>query len=373
MKIKCSYCENYFNDTLAKCPSCGAPNDGVIRSASSDPKTISELQAWYKSKGLPPAETTRFFIGVDYKKPRAFGIYQDENSGNFVVYKNKDNGERAIRYQGTDEAYAVNELYQRLKQEIIQQKMSNVKKTGASPTRANANNREPMGILKSLGWLLVIPVVSALAVAFIILIVGIWIVIFVPEDGYYNYQGSYYYYDDSGHNDKYVFEYDSASGDWKEPVGKKDDPGIFRKKRTAKAYYISSDWDSSLECSNISDSIIYKDFEALSEIVPGYFATSDGYYYHYGFDYDTDWYYYDSYSDWVPVNTEALPADLAHPSEVNDFFYTSTWDPSVQFTDFTESEEYQEHYSSSDSSDSDYDWDSSDSWDSGGTDWGSDW
>ena len=62
---------------------------------------------------------------MDYKGPRAFGIYHDKYLG-YVVYKNKDNGERAIRYQGTDEAYAVNELFMRLKQEILEQKSRNL-------------------------------------------------------------------------------------------------------------------------------------------------------------------------------------------------------------------------------------------------------
>ena len=35
---------------------------------------------------------------------------------------NMSNGQRKIRYEGSDEAYGVNELFQRLKQEIIEQK-----------------------------------------------------------------------------------------------------------------------------------------------------------------------------------------------------------------------------------------------------------
>lgn len=42
-----------------------------------------------------------------------------------MVYKNKNGGERVVRYRGTDEAYAVNELYQRLKIEIANQKSRN--------------------------------------------------------------------------------------------------------------------------------------------------------------------------------------------------------------------------------------------------------
>ena len=74
-------------------------------SASNRPKTISELQDWFKANGFD-YNKTRCFIGIDFKDPKAFGIYKDD-SGEFVVYKNKANGERAIRYQGPDEEYAV--------------------------------------------------------------------------------------------------------------------------------------------------------------------------------------------------------------------------------------------------------------------------
>ena len=112
-----------IEETADKCPFCGATNNAVKRTADKTPKTIAELQQWYQDRHLPPYETTRFFIGINYKKPKAFGIYQDGDQ--FIVYKNKANGERAIRYQGTDEAYAVNELYLKLKSEILNQKANN--------------------------------------------------------------------------------------------------------------------------------------------------------------------------------------------------------------------------------------------------------
>ena len=65
-------------------------------------------------------------IGKNIKEPKAFGIYKDGR--NFIVYKNKANGQRAVRYKGTDEAYAVNELYMRLKEEILNQKSNNLTK-----------------------------------------------------------------------------------------------------------------------------------------------------------------------------------------------------------------------------------------------------
>ena len=122
MKIQCDYCGNTYEDTQEKCPSCGAPNPSHQNTGK--PKTIEELQDWYKKRNLPAPEVTRFFIGVDYKEPKAFGIYKDEN-GEFIVYKNKADGSRAVRYKGKDEQYAVNELYQRLKDEIVHQKHLN--------------------------------------------------------------------------------------------------------------------------------------------------------------------------------------------------------------------------------------------------------
>lgn len=126
MEIKCKYCGGLFDDTRTECPHCGGLNDDVVRTAREQPATIEELAKWYQDKGLPPYETTRFFIGQDYQGPRAFGICKDASNGNFVVYKNMDSGRRVIRYEGRDEAYAVNELFQRLKQEIIEQKKRRV-------------------------------------------------------------------------------------------------------------------------------------------------------------------------------------------------------------------------------------------------------
>lgn len=134
MKVKCEYCGSYIDETAEKCESCGAVNLHQMRSGDGVPKTIAELLAFAHSKNLP-LQDMRFFIGEDYREPRAFGIYKDEGSGNFVVYKNKSDGSRIIRYQGTDEAYAVNELYQKMRSEVMEQKAKGpAKKMGKVPT-----------------------------------------------------------------------------------------------------------------------------------------------------------------------------------------------------------------------------------------------
>lgn len=138
MQVKCDYCGAWMEDTEKTCPNCSAANANLARVAAKTPKTIEELISWYKARNLPPFETTRFFIGENYKGARAFGIY--EEGGEYIVYKNKSDGSRAIRYKGTDEAYAVNEIYLRLKEEILNQKNTNQAKKAGTSRSANSNS-----------------------------------------------------------------------------------------------------------------------------------------------------------------------------------------------------------------------------------------
>ena len=58
------------------------------------------------------------------------------------------------------------------------------------------------------------------------------------------------------------------------------------------------------------------------------------------------------------------------------FWYTPTWDSSTQIKDFETTSyysEYEDKTASHSDSGGDYSWDSGDSWDSGTTDWDSDW
>ena len=60
MKVRCKYCDNLIDDGDENCPNCGAANKNYNRVEV--PKTIEELEQWYKDRNLPPYETTRFFI-----------------------------------------------------------------------------------------------------------------------------------------------------------------------------------------------------------------------------------------------------------------------------------------------------------------------
>ena len=114
---QCKYCGSTVSSSDLCCPNCGAPNDGYVVDTERHvffPKTIEELKEYCAERGMPLLKM-RFFIGEDYRNPKAFGIYRD--GGDFIVYKNKANGQRAIRYQGPNEAFAVNELFSKLLEE----------------------------------------------------------------------------------------------------------------------------------------------------------------------------------------------------------------------------------------------------------------
>ena len=184
MNIKCENCGNFYPETDAKCPACGASNP---RAAQADvPKTIEELKAFCRSKNMP-LERMRFFIGEDYREPKAFGIYKDEND-HFVVYTNKADGSRAVRYEGPDEAYAVNELYQKLKSEVaLRREQSAAQRT---PMAARRQRRQACWIA---------------AILIVVVVVAFFLYMRNPHRGYYLYDDDYYYYQDS---DWYYYDVD---------------------------------------------------------------------------------------------------------------------------------------------------------------------
>lgn len=192
-------------------------NTPVLPHPSKQPATIEELRQWYVKHNLPPEEVTRFFIGKDIREPKAFGIYKNDR-GECVVYKNKSTGERAVRYQGTDEAYAVGELLLKLKSEIVQRKAKNQSGKGkqsgngyqssrlssdrssaarSSGRSGSSRSYRPSGQsmfsgssgIKKTGC---IGTIVAAFIGFVMMILGHSI-----PNGYYQYQGSSYYHQNS--------------------------------------------------------------------------------------------------------------------------------------------------------------------------------
>ena len=166
------------------------------------PQTIEELLAFCERHELPLAKM-RFFIGLDYPGAKAYGIFRDKN-GDFVVYKNKADGSRAVRYRGPDEAYAVNELFQKLKEEAASQRArkAGAKTAGYPASSAHESNPYnysggttslPRQSKRKTNKLLIVLIAAAAAIT-----IGRTAAAInhtqQPSAGYYHYNGNYYYY-----------------------------------------------------------------------------------------------------------------------------------------------------------------------------------
>ena len=224
------------------------------------PQTIEALKAYCAANGMP-LERMRFFIGQDYRQPRAFGIYRDGDQ--FVVYKNKGDGSRAVRYHGPDEAYAVNELFQKLLDECH---LRGIYPDG-KPELTEAQKRAKRRFVR----LAIIGIIVFVAIAAVTVFVGIRA---HRHDGYYR-----------------------RSGD-------------------------------------------------------------AGYYYRYG----DSWYYDDGYYDWMEVD------DFPYEGDYQEYYLGDDYDNTWAVNDFRESSAWESIQEESHTDSSDYS-----SWDSGDTDWGSDW
>ena len=339
----CPACGHEVMEYDKFCPTCHA--ELIL---TSQPMTIAELQQWYADRNLPPYDVTRFFLGMNVSQARAFGIY--EENGEFIVYKNKDDGSRAIRYRGTDEAYAVNEIFEKLKSEILKQKDNKNARQGAHPGTRPPQLRAQSRQSSRCGGCVVGALVLTLFGAFGALIARplMSILVFLPAI-----VAAVLVH-------KFV---------------------ISRFRKDVKTY-------NTLRLVLGIVLVIYL-LGGVTYIIEYDNRMTTPVYYNYGGTtycwYDDDYYYWDGY-DYIPVYYNDLPYDFTYDM---DYYLmdssSSYWDYSY---DFESSDYYYDYiddsssgYSDYDygSSDSDYDWDwGSDSswdggWDSGGSDWGSDW
>ena len=346
MEIKCEYCGSIIKETDEKCPYCGATNQAVKRTADHTPKTIEELQQWYQARNLPPYEVTRFFIGINYTQPKAFGIYREGQ--NVIVYKNKANGERAIRYQGTDEAYAVNELYLKLKEEILNQKEHN---RAGNVRSSYGNNRKPMSTGKVIGR------TFAGIGAFFLFFFGSF-VLFVLDTLY------------RGIGTALFIALIAAA-----PVAVILDLivcGLREKSTVFEKIYQGFAGKKFLTCA-VCFLMCF-----LIVLIPIHNYKKASYYQYQNTVYvhsHNNWFEYDGY-DYDKIDSDEVPDDILNNRSDYEMTYQNGYDWDNSITNFEDSRYYEEHYgsdSSDSSSDSVYDWDSNDSWDSNSSDWDSDW
>ena len=208
MGLKCEYCGGALTGQERSCPNCGAAVPALAASAAGSdkvPKTIAELKTFAQKHNLP-LQKMRVFLGEDYRGAKAFGIYQ-ESADSFVVYKNKSDGSRTVRYRGPDEAHAVKELYLKMRDMVRQQSafQSSVRSgSGRKPaSRSSVSRSSSRG-----SWLAGLPLWAKWGIVIAIVLI-LYVAIFckTKRRGYYHYNNDYYYQQNGSW---YVYEDD----DW---------------------------------------------------------------------------------------------------------------------------------------------------------------
>lgn len=257
----CAYCGTALGPGDEICPSCGAPNPHHVpggEAGTRKPRTIGELRAFCESKGMP-LEKMRFFIGINEPSPRAFGIYREGDR--FIVYKNKSDGSRAVRYEGPDEAYAVNELYLKLLEEHrLRQNGGGSGGTRSSGARRSSRRSSTLIIIAVIVLYFLVQLVAGK--------------LSHRKDGYYRTgDGLYYRYGSSWYVDSDWY------GDWRETDSfPMDDYG---------SYYVGDDYDDSWGGSDFRDSDAWeslRDSDSDSDWDADYDSWDSG-----DTDWDSDW------------------------------------------------------------------------------------
>ena len=189
-----------------------------------------------RTQGMP-LERMRFFINEDRREPKCFGIYYDMPSERWIVYKNKADGSRAVRYSGPDEAYAANELWMKIRSEINNRQTRKAENPKADPVES---------------ILLIAIVILAIALA-VMLIVD---VIRSPNRGYYRNDSDLYYYQDDAwywYDDGDWVYYDAPDDSWYDDYEYDDDYPYddFSNRFENSDYYVApsqddDDWDSDI-------------------------------------------------------------------------------------------------------------------------------
>ena len=263
---KCEYCDATISSEDQNCPYCGAPNPNYIENTPRTvflPKTIDELKEYCAERGMPLLRM-RFFIGEDYRQPRAFGIYRDGD--NFVVYKNKSDGSRAIRYNGPDEEFAVGEIFTKLLEECHNRGIYPDGKPSEAEQRAKVKQSNK-SIIRTV--LLILAAMVGFSA-----ITGIFNRCTHRKDGYYNFNDGlmWYHYGTSW----YYTDGDTSVGSWYEgdvPTSDYDD------------YYQGDSFDSDWGVSDFRNSTMWDSIQSdNSSSSSDYDSWDSG-----GTDWDSDW------------------------------------------------------------------------------------
>lgn len=260
---KCEYCGSTLLSDERTCKSCGAPNPNFVADTERTvflPRTIEELKEYCAERGMPLLRM-RFFIGEDFREAKAFGIFREGDE--FVVYKNKADGSRAVRYRGPDEAHAVQEIFTKLLDECHKRDIWPDGRPAAQETARTAPAKQSRKFSSVLGAI------------FIVFALFVGTAVYTSEkthanDGYYQYNdrgvyyryGSDWYYNDA--NDDFGW-YETAA-----PAETEFESG-----------FIGENYDSDWGVSDFRSSQIWEDMQSDS-------TTSSDDYDDWDSD-DTDW------------------------------------------------------------------------------------
>lgn len=404
----CPYCGSLVRSDQANCPGCGAANESFLAYTPGldlTPRTIAELKDYCSVHKIPLAKL-RFFVGEDYREPRAYGIYRD--GATVIAYKNKSDGSRSIGYQGTDEAAAVEMFYEKLLKEY--------RKLGVSPEEdpvSRAAPQEPVGPPRTIEELQAycdrhgMPLKKMrffigedypYARAFGIYRDGDEVVVYKNKDNgerAVRYRGKF---EERGVKEIYDKLLDECHRRGIYPDGKPvPRPGGGSRSGSGSGTRSQSSRRRKKSGGGCLSGMIQHDFlffmvlvilgaivsscsDSLNHRNDGYFRRpgDDRVYYHYGDDwyytYDENasgyWYEADDFQESEAEAYESLGDSWSSDWGVSDFRESSTWD---DLHTSSSSSSGSSDYDSWDSSDSDWGSSDYDSWDSGDTDWDSDW
>ncbi len=279
----CEYCGKPIPDDAETCPHCGAAQQGDVR-LTKIPETIEELQAFCAAHKMP-LDAMRFFIGEDFRGAKAFGIFRRED-GTCVVYKNKADGSRAVRYEGPDEKHAVREIYEKLKSE------TDIRRGGPAPEAPARSYAEAPADDGPMPWWEV--VLGAIFAYWKPIVIVLAVVLFLhglgskPNRGYYRYQNDTYYYQNSG-----WYLYDDRSDNWEQVY---EVPELLEEDYDD--YFESEDYDYGYGASDFYFSDYYDEDDGFFD--SGFFD-SDSSYDDYDWDSGDSW---DSWDSWDSGDTD---------------------------------------------------------------------
>lgn len=225
------------------------------------PRTIEQLQDFCAYNEMP-LERMRFFVGEDYKEARAFGICRE--GGRFVVYKNRSDGSRVVRYDGPDEAYAVGELYDKLLDECHRRDIWPDGKPADLEKRRKSEKRRLIAIA-------VVAVLLMGTLGFIFNRIGAKM---HANDGYYRFGGPGIYY---CYGDDWYYSDDS---DWVQV-----DDGPYNDYDDRTDYYIGDTYDGSWGHSDFQQSQAWAQIQEESRTSSSDYSGWDSN----DTNWDTDW------------------------------------------------------------------------------------